>query len=153
MNRIFAAFGMAALGIGAPAAAQGGSAEIGERLGACLIAKSTGADRIAVARWMVAALASAPQAQDVATPRAGAKAAADRAMAALFTRLMVTECAAESKALFASGGMQAGFRVAGGALGRVAMEELLRDPKAAQALADYAELLREQDFAPVLPRK
>ena len=119
----------------------------GEVLGRCMVLKSTGADRLLVARWFVAATASAPQAADVATVRSGRKDELDRAMAALFTRLLATDCADEARPLFAAGaGSEAGFRVAGEALGRVAIGELLGNQAARTALSAYTKYLRPEDF-------
>ncbi|SOB79896.1 hypothetical protein SAMN06297144_0787 [Sphingomonas guangdongensis] len=120
-------------------------------LGQCLVLKTTGADRLTVARWMLAAMASAPQMSDVVTVQPGQKERNDRAMAALFTRLLVTDCAERSKVLFGMATVN-GFETAGEALGGVAMKELLSDPKASAALAAYASCLDKEAFKPVLPR-
>lgn len=144
---------LAAIAVAAPApgAAQTGE-PLGERLGRCLALKSTGADRLAVARWLLGVLASAPQAADVTTLQPGKKDASDRAMAAVFTHLIVTDCAAEAKAVFAiPGGGQAGFQVAGEALGRVAMNELMTSPETQKAIASYTRYLKQEDFKPLLP--
>ena len=146
-----------ALCIGMPATAQenasgaapAASAAASQALAQCLVLKSTGADRLAVARWLLSSIASAPKAADVVTLRPGQRDAADKGMADVFTHLLTVDCAVESKVLFKDRSKE-GFRVAGEALGRVAMEELFNDPKAQEALASYTRYLNESAFAAVL---
>lgn len=119
-------------------------------LGTCLTAKSTGEDRIAVARWLLGALASLPQVSDVAAVKPEVKATLDKGMARVFTRLLAVDCAAQTRALFATGSTD-GFRIAGESLGAVAMGELLGNPGARDALGSYTKYLNKDDFKAVLP--
>jgi hypothetical protein len=121
-----------------------------QALGECLVTKSTGADRILVARWLLAALASAPQAAEVATVRPGQKMVFDKGMAALFTRMLTVDCAPESRKVFGAKTSE-GFRVAGEALGRVAIQELLTNPQATAAIEEYVKYLNKDDFKAVVP--
>lgn len=121
-----------------------------QALGECMVLKSTGADRLVVARWFLTSLASAPQAAGVATLTPGKKDEFDKGMAAIFTRLMAVDCADQARPLFKARD-EASFRVAGEALGRVAMEELLNNPQASAALSGYTKYLRQEDFKAVLP--
>lgn len=130
-----------------PQAAPAGAAEA---LGQCLVMRSTGADRIAVARWLMGAIASTPGASGVVTVNTAEKAVADKAMAALFTRLITVDCAAESRVLFKANATD-GFRVAGEALGRVAMEELFSSRAAKAGLEAYTRYLDRNAFKGVLP--
>jgi hypothetical protein len=57
----------------------------------CVVMKSTGADRLAAARWMVTALSSAPQMAGLVSVTPAAKPDQDRAVAALFTRLLTVD--------------------------------------------------------------
>lgn len=120
-------------------------------LGQCMVLKSTGADRLTVARWFLSAIASAPQVAGVATLLPGRKVELDKGMAALFTRLMAVDCAREARPLFAAQNAGESFRVAGEALGRVAISELLSNPEANAALGAYAQYLKKEDFKNVLP--
>ena len=141
------------LGLGAatPAAAQTASSQSNaERLGNCLVSKTTGEDRILSARWILAAMASAPQVADVAHVEPAKKEEIDRAMARLFTRLMTKDCLEEARPLLlARDG--AGARTAGEALGRIAMQELLSDPKAVAAVAKYATYIDYREFEVFMP--
>lgn len=122
-----------------------------QALGECMVLRSTGADRLTVARWFVAAIASAPQTAGVATLTPGRKVELDKGMAALFTRLMAVDCAKEARPLFAAQNAGESFRVAGEALGRVAISELLSNPQANAALGAYTQYLKKEDFKNVLP--
>ena len=119
-----------------------------QALGQCFVAKSTGQDRIVVMRWMVAALASAPQLAEVVKVDATRKTEADKGMAALFTRLITVDCAAEAKPLFKNQS-GAAFETAGEALGRIAMKELITDPNASSAMGTFAGYRKDRDFAAV----
>ncbi|MCT2400850.1 hypothetical protein [Novosphingobium mangrovi (ex Huang et al. 2023)] len=121
--------------------------QLAAELGQCFALKSTGEDRLTLARWFVAALGSAPQTADVAKVDPAQKDKLDRQVAVIFTRLMTVDCAEQSRPLFQARS-SAGFRAAGGTLGRLAMQELMGDPKTASAmLGGYTSYLREEDFA------
>jgi hypothetical protein len=130
---------------GANAAAQTGEGG-GNPLGQCMVAKSTGDDRLLVARWFLAAAASTPKAGEVVTVKPESKDRMDRGMAALFTRLITKDCRALAAPMMTGGAAGDGFRVAGEALGQVAVEELFRGPAAQSALSNYTKYLKPQDF-------
>lgn len=132
--------------------ASAGNNAAAQALGECMVLKSTGADRLVVARWFVSSIASAPQTAGVATVAPGQKAELDKGMAALFTRLMAVDCADQSRPVFAAKDTGEGFRVAGEALGRVAIMELLGNPQANAALGAYTQYLKKEDFKDVLPK-
>jgi hypothetical protein len=138
------------LSVSAPVGAQGSAntSVLADRLGQCMVSKTTGADRIAVASWMLAAMASAPQLKDVAVVTPARKEQADRTMATVFTRLMTKDCATDAKALFAARDPQA-FQQAGRPLGEVAMKELISNPKTMEALGAYVRYINPADFAAV----
>jgi hypothetical protein len=140
----------------APAVAQsdpGLSPEVNvlaNELGRCIVSKTTGEDRIAVAGWMLAALASAPQLKGVAEVAPARKDAADRGMARTYTRLIAKDCESQSRALFATRKPEA-FGAASRPLGEIAMRELMSDPATMAALAAYANYLDNDDFKDVIP--
>lgn len=128
------------------------AAEPAAVLGQCMTAKSTGDDRINLARWFLTAIGSAPQLKSVVTVTPEAKETQDRAVAALFTRLLTVACLDEAKAVAASSG-SAGFRVAGEALGRIAMRELLSNPEAEASMGRFADYVVQGDFDKLTPKK
>ena len=119
-----------------------------EALARCFVRKSTGEDRIAVAKWMLSALASGPQMEGTFKVDPVRKAEFDQHMAAVFTRLMTVDCANEARPVFKTNS-SAGFEAAGGALGGIAVQELLTNPAAKRALEEYTKYLKESDFANV----
>ena len=148
-------FGAAAIGLllaslpqGAQAA-EGQDAE-GNALAQCFVLKTTGEDRLMVARWVLGALASSPQVTDLVTVDAARKDAADQGIARLFTRLITVDCATLAAPLMKTRGQEA-FRLAGGALGQIAVQELMSNRSAAAAMGAFTRYLREEDFKPLKP--
>lgn len=120
-------------------------AQLAEALGQCFVMQTNGHDRLAVARWMLGSLASAPQMAEVTRVDSAKKVELDQGMAKLFTRLMTQDCAALSRPLFKAKS-EAGFTTAGEVLGKIAMQELLGNPEASAALGSYANYLDDSDF-------
>ena len=112
----------------------------------CFTAQTTGADRTTFARWFVAILASAPKVQGVATVEPGVKDRLDQQVAGIFTRIITKDCADEARPLWKARS-SAAFRVAGEALGRLAMQEVTADPEGAKIFAGYASHIKPADFA------
>ena len=112
----------------------------------CFTAQTTGADRTTFARWFVAILATAPKVQGVASVEPGVKDQLDRQVATIFTRIITKDCAAEARPLWKARS-SAAFRVAGEALGRLAMQEVASDPEGAKIFAGYASHINPADFA------
>jgi hypothetical protein len=109
-----------------------------EALGQCVVMSTTGKDRLVAIRWMATAIGSANVMKDAVTVDAAAKDTYDREVAALFSRLLTVDCRDEAKPLVKandSAGLQAGF----GALGRIAMMELMADPSVLSSLTAYVK--------------
>jgi len=119
-------------------------------LGECLVLKSTGKDRVSIMRWLLAGLISAPAVADIATVNAATKAGLDKEMAAIFTRLIATDCAELSKPLFRAKNTRA-FEIAGEALGRIAVAELLSNKQAEAAMSAFTQYLKDDDFKALMP--
>ncbi|TCM21969.1 hypothetical protein EDF56_101646 [Novosphingobium sp. PhB165] len=116
------------------------------KLGECFVMKSTGEDRVAFARWFVAALGSAPQVADIAKIDPAQKDGLDRQVATIFTRLIAVDCAEQARPLYQVHS-SAGFSTAGEALGRIAMQELMSNPDAsAKMFGGYTAYIRDDDF-------
>lgn len=115
-------------------------------LGQCLVLKTNGGDRLLVARWLAGAIGAGDATRDMLTVDQADKAAADKGMAALYTRLFTVDCAAEARPLFKARD-QAGIEAAGGMLGEIAMRELMNDPKVSAAIGAYAKFIDPAEFA------
>ena len=117
-------------------------------LGRCFVNKTTGEDRIAVARWMLGAMASAPKMADLSKVDAALKVTLDKGMAGIFTRLITVDCVSEARPLLQAKN-NAAFETAGEALGEIAIQELLADPRAMEGLSSYVKYLDQNAFAKV----
>lgn len=117
-----------------------------DALGNCIRLSTSGKDRIATAKWMVGALGTSPKLQEVVQVDGAAKIEADKAMAALFTRLLTVDCRDEAKPVLNSGksdDMESASRV----LGEIAMQEIMTDKATSQAIGAFADYIVEEDFA------
>lgn len=115
-----------------------------DRLGDCLVQSSTGAQRLALARWIAHAIISHPNVRDsVAAPRRVLE-EVDQGMAEIFTNLVSTACRDESRAAFQMGGNS--VELAFETLGRIAMLELMSNPDVNTRIESFIQYLDEDDF-------
>ncbi|MCU0828640.1 MAG: hypothetical protein MUE52_14845 [Tabrizicola sp.] len=125
---------------GAAYAASPESAALGE----CLIGKTTGEDRLLLARWMTFAFAAHPDVQDAVTLDRSALPDTDQRVADLVMALLADRCNAEAKAAVAAEGNAAiAFEAAFQMLGTIAAEEAMRDPGVATAINGFVSHVDE----------
>ncbi len=120
-----------------------------DAMGQCLVASTTGADRIDLVRWIVLAYSKHPSVSDYVTTDPEKDEEVERRMAALVERLVVDDCADASRAAFTDEGplaMQSAFE----ALGRVAGVELLNDRAVMEAVSGFARHLDQDRLNEVL---
>ena len=129
----------------APAHAQSSDKSAGDALGQCLVLKSTGQDRLTLVRWMASAMLASPQVADLGQVAPAKREGLDRDVAAVFTRLMTRECLALSRVV-AKGSTTEGFRIAGEALGKIAMENLVSGSQGSGAFTNFSKFIRPEDF-------
>ena len=115
-----------------------------QAFGQCLIGKTTGDDRLLLARWMTFAFASHPVVQDALTIDEAKLPETDQEMADLVTDLVAERCVNEAKAAVAAEGdpgiaMQKAFEM----LGMVASQEVLRDAAAQDRINAFATFIDE----------
>ena len=143
--------GSAMLFSGAPLTAQAGQVlspvEQGQvtALKECFTRKSTGEDRITLAKWFVAIMANSPSVQGVAKLDAGVKDKLDNSVAQIFTRLLTEDCANEARPLWKKRSTAA-FRAAGETLGRLAMQEVMSGDGEGQMFSGYVSHIDPADF-------
>ncbi len=144
-------FPMAALGaavaltISAPAAQAGPASDV---LGQCLVAQTTGAERVMMIRWVTFAFAAHPQLGSAVTVDKGLVESTDREMAALFTALLADRCRAETEAAFDAEG-QLAFQQAFMVLGQVASQELALAPEVNAAMSGFLNFLDNAKLEPL----
>ena len=136
---VAAALALAA-GIGSPARAETNLDEGGRKLGACFVAKTNAEDRIGLIRWMFSALSASDKISDIAHASPELRDQLDRSTAALFRRLLLEDCLEIAAPLMLKDPVHTG-QVAGAALGEVAMQDLLNDPKAKVAMEGFVKYL------------
>ena len=120
--------------------ADGGS----EALSRCLAMKTSGEDRLVVARWFAAALASSSEVADVVKVNLAAKDAADRAFGALVTRLFAVDCAGVAGALVKNHDLSTAVKPGFATLGMLAVQELTGDPAASAEMVKFGKYVDDE---------
>lgn len=119
--------------------------------GQCLIGKTTGEDRLLLARWITFAFAAHPVVQDAITVDQSKLAETDRKLAELVTVLLTERCSVEAKAAVTAEGnpniaMQKAFEM----LGAVASQEAMLDPKVMATITSFVAYVDEMKLMQVL---
>lgn len=128
------------LAFGQPVLAQNAT----DNLGACLVASTTGADRIALVKWISFTIIVHPAMADtVAVPKNSIE-ESDRAMGRLVSELLLVRCRSEAAASMALGtdSLESAFRV----LGQVAVEEVMRDKGVQASMSGFVNYIDEDAF-------
>lgn len=124
------------------AAGEASAGEAGDRLGRCLVDAAKPADRTALVRWMVSALAAHPDLDGLIVLDAAQRDAAERTAAATFERLVAVDCAHAARGAIAVEGADS-FGAAFQTLGELAMTEVVEQR---DVQAGVAGLLRHVDM-------
>ncbi|MFO1203161.1 MAG: hypothetical protein U1E58_11060 [Tabrizicola sp.] len=124
-----------------------------EAFGQCLIGKTTGDDRLLLARWITLSFSSHYIVADVVTVDQSKLADLDQKMAALVMSLLVERCSAEAKAAVVAEGnpataMQKAFEM----LGMVASQEVMMDANVQARINAFGGFLDESKLAAVLSK-
>jgi hypothetical protein len=122
-----------------------------EAFGQCLIQKTTGEDRLLLARWMTFAFSAHPVVQDAVTVDQGKLAETDSRMGQLVTALLAERCNVEVKAAVAAEGnagvaMEKAFEM----LGMVASQEVMFDPNVQARIGAFGTYLDEARLSTIL---
>lgn len=115
-----------------------------EAFGQCLIGKTTGDDRLLLARWITFAFASHPIVHDALSIDASKLPETDKNMADLVMVLLTERCSVEAKAAVAAEGnvavaMQKAFEM----LGVVASQEVMMHPATQAQIGAFGNYLDE----------
>jgi hypothetical protein len=122
-----------------------------EAFGQCLIGKTTGDDRLLLARWMTFAFTAHPIVQDAVTVDTTKLADTDQRMADLVLALLAERCNAEARAAVAAeGNAGAALQKAFEMLGMVASQEVMLDPKVMTTINAFATYLNEAELMKAL---
>ncbi|HET7845515.1 MAG TPA: hypothetical protein VFL14_15265 [Xanthomonadales bacterium] len=115
----------------------------------CLVDSTTGKDRKLLARWIFLAMAQHPAITQLSKATPADNEDAHKEMGALFTRLVADDCPDEFKAMLAAdgaGAIESAFEL----LGKMAMQELMADPKVAESIGGLNKYVDEAKVGAVL---
>ncbi|GAB3338308.1 hypothetical protein [Marilutibacter aestuarii] len=129
------------LGLVAAANVQAGDYQ--QRLGECLVASSTEADKQALVRWIFYAMSRHPGVADLVDIDDVHGERLTREAAAVFEDLIAQRCAAQSRQAILKEGMAA-FQSAFGTLGEVAMGGIITAPEVAHVVGGLARHADEE---------
>ncbi len=122
-----------------------------EAFGQCLIGKTTGEDRLLLARWMTFAFATHPVVQDAVTVDQSSLDEADRKMGDLVMALLAERCSAEVRAaVIAEGNAGVAMEKAFEMLGMVASQEVMMNPDVQNRINAFGSHLDEARLGTLL---
>jgi hypothetical protein len=135
--KTIAAILLGALAISAPSVHAGAYTD---DLTKCLVAATSKDDRLALVKWIYAAMSKHPAVSSMTKVSDAEIAAATKVTGQLFTSLLAEKCIAPTKSALKYEGalaLQSSFQV----LGQVAMTELLGNPSVGQVMAQLDQFL------------
>lgn len=139
MNKIVTA--LAAVVIGSTIATSSAIAgPATDALGTCLSDNTTGKERKDLARWVFVGMSAHPDMQSLSKVTEANRDELDRMMATIVTRLMTENCRSQSKLAMEKDGA-ASFQAAFGAIGKLAMQELMSNPEVNSSFSKYSKYL------------
>jgi hypothetical protein len=112
----------------------------------CLVKETGAADRTALMNWIFAAMALHPDVEAMATISTELRVDINKSAGALFQRLLVDSCRAETRLAIAYEGQPA-VQSAFGLLGQIAMQELFKDPQVTAGLAELEKNVDQKKIA------
>lgn len=128
----------------APAAGQISPPET-QALSECLVQSTTPDDHVVLARWIFAAMARHPSVIHLSQMRDADRVTINQQIGALFNRLLLDNCASESRAALVVGpeALEAAF----GTLGETAMGTLMSQRDVQSGVAEMAAYVDQQGLA------
>ena len=144
MNKLYTylALSLSGLAISASPAIAGPATEA---LTNCVANNTTGKDRKELAQWVFIAMAAHPEIQPLANVTEASRDKFDKKLAVLATRLIAEQCRAEAKTAIEQEGSES-FEAAFGALGKLAMRELMSSPAVNESFTRYTKYLDKSKF-------
>lgn len=123
-----------------------------EAVSLCLTDSTTGKDRKDLARWIFLAMAEHPEIREFAKVPTAAGDESARAVASLFTRLIVDNCPKQIEQLVQADGPES-LSAAFGFLGKVAFQELVTNEQVSRSIQQYQRYIdRAKLDAALAPR-
>lgn len=120
-----------------------------DTLGACLADHTSGKERKDLAKWIFVAMSAHPEMNGLSRVDAGVRDGSDRALAAIFTRLLTQDCVDPARQALAAEGAAA-YRVAFGKLGELAMQEIMSNPGVSASMGGFEKYVPQDKVAAAL---
>jgi len=133
-----------------PASAQTAS-PAAQALSACAVRSMSEEDNITLTTWLFMAIARHPSVSNLVSITDAQRLENTRKMGALINEILVESCAAETRAAFREGGMEAVYS-SFGALGEHAMGALMQNPDVEAAVIQVGAYVDEQRLNALLQR-
>jgi hypothetical protein len=111
-----------------------------DALGTCLTDNTTGKERKDLARWVFVGMSAHPDMRSLSNVTDANREELDRLMASIVTRLLTESCRSEARLAMQTEG-SASFQTAFGAVGQLAMKELMSNPAVNAAFFNYSKYL------------
>ena len=112
----------------------------------CLVKQTGTEERAAIMKWMFAAMSLHPDVASMAKIDAASRSSINSTVGALFQRLLVDSCRAETKQAVKYEGALA-IQTAFSVLGQVAMQELMTNPNVSAGLGELEKYLDQKVIA------
>ncbi|MDV6332367.1 hypothetical protein [Asticcacaulis sp. 201] len=121
-----------------PVAANAATGPATQALSACLVRSASADDQVTLVRWAFAIMARHPKVADMSAISASQYVAINKAGGDLFTRLLTTDCTAETRTALQTDGQEA-IQASFTALGQKALQGLLGDANVQSAIGDMLQ--------------
>lgn len=111
-----------------------------DALGTCLSDNTTGKERKDLARWIFVGMSAHPDMQGLVNITEANREELNRMMASIITRLITENCKSQAKLAIEKEGAES-FQDAFGAIGKLAMQELMSNPEVNSSFTNYSKYL------------
>ncbi|MGL4603583.1 MAG: hypothetical protein ACRCU9_05490 [Iodobacter sp.] len=123
-----------------------------DALATCLADNTTGKDRKDMARWVFVGMSAHPEIRSLSNVTEKDREDLDKTMAALLTKLIVKNCPSQAKTAMQSEGAAA-FQAAFGAIGKLAMQELMTNPEVNSSFSRFSKYMDKNKIDSVSSNK
>jgi hypothetical protein len=124
----------------------------GDVLATCFSESTTGRDRTDLARWFFIAMGQHPAIKDMSSITPDAQDSTNRRIGALYTRLITENCPSQTAMAVQKEG-SASLVAAYGALGKLAMQELMTNPQVSGVFAGAEKYIDNVKIRSVMEAK
>ncbi len=121
------------------------SSQEAQRLGICLTDSLNGKERKNLAKWIYFGMSAHSIMRPYSNITRKEKEKLDKYVADLITRLLTKDCPKQTASAFKENGSE-GLKYAFGVVGKVAMQELMNEPKVSRSLGAFEKYINKDKF-------